>query len=54
VFVALLVAPAVHLTVLSLLVGTWNLALSGASDDVLRLARRLLLVASVPTRGSDF
>lgn len=49
VFVAPLVAPAVDLTVLGLLVGTRHLALSGASDDVLRPARRLLLAASVVT-----
>lgn len=49
VFVAPLVAPAVDLTVLGLLVGTRHLALSGASDDVLRPARHLLLAASVMT-----
>ncbi|MFE0026784.1 hypothetical protein [Amycolatopsis sp. NPDC059021] len=49
VFVAPLVAPAVDLTVLGLLVGTRHLALSGASDDVLRPARHLLLAASVVT-----
>ncbi|MFB9928285.1 hypothetical protein ACFORO_09840 [Amycolatopsis halotolerans] len=49
VFVAPLVAPAVDLTVLGLLVGTRHLALSGASDDVLRPARRLLLAASAVT-----
>lgn len=49
VFVAPLVAPAVDLTVLGLLVGTRQLALSGASDDVLRPARHLLLAASVVT-----
>ncbi|MFE3170058.1 hypothetical protein ACFXPA_04815 [Amycolatopsis sp. NPDC059090] len=48
-FVAPLVAPAVDLTVLGLLVGTRHLALSGADDDVLRPARRLLLAASVVT-----
>ncbi|NKQ54590.1 hypothetical protein HFP15_17045 [Amycolatopsis sp. K13G38] len=48
-FVAPLVAPAVDLTVLGLLVGTRHLALSGASDDVLRPARRLLVGASVVT-----
>ncbi|WP_240519646.1 hypothetical protein [Amycolatopsis antarctica] len=48
-FVAPLVAPAVDLTVLGLLVGTRHLALSGASDEVLRPARRLLLGASVVT-----
>ncbi|MGK3206912.1 hypothetical protein [Amycolatopsis sp. MEPSY49] len=44
-----LVAPAVDLTLLGLLVGTRHLALSGAGDDVLRPARRLLLAASVVT-----
>ncbi|WP_410670585.1 hypothetical protein [Amycolatopsis sp. cmx-4-68] len=47
--VAPLVAPAVDLTVLGLLVGTRHLALSGADDDVLRPARRLLLAASAVT-----
>ncbi|MGC7100702.1 hypothetical protein ACPZ19_39025 [Amycolatopsis lurida] len=49
VYVAPLVAPAVDLTVLGLLVGTRHLALSGARDEVLRPARRLLLAASVVT-----
>ncbi|MBE8519422.1 hypothetical protein ILP97_18235 [Amycolatopsis sp. H6(2020)] len=49
VLVAPLVAPAVDLTVLGLLVGTRYLALSGASDDVLRPARHLLLAASAVT-----
>ncbi|MFB9688207.1 hypothetical protein [Amycolatopsis plumensis] len=49
VFVAPLVAPAVDLTVLGLLVGTRHLALFGASDEVLRPARRLLMAASVVT-----
>ncbi|MFF5991935.1 MULTISPECIES: hypothetical protein [Prauserella] len=49
VLVAPLVAPAVDLTVLGLLVGTRHLAVSGASEDVLRPARRLLLAASVVT-----
>lgn len=48
-FVAPLVAPAVDLTVLGLLVGTRHLAVSGASEEVLRSARRLLLAASVVT-----
>ncbi|MFE6615812.1 hypothetical protein [Amycolatopsis sp. NPDC057786] len=48
-FVAPLVAPAVDLTVLGLLVGTRHLALSGASEEVLRPARRLLLAASLVT-----
>jgi hypothetical protein len=38
VFVAPLVAPTVDLTVLGLFVGTRHLALSGASEDVLRPA----------------
>jgi hypothetical protein len=49
VFVAPLVAPAVDLTVLGLLVGTRHLALSGADDEIVRPARRLLLAASVVT-----
>ncbi|WP_409496679.1 hypothetical protein [Amycolatopsis sp. cmx-11-12] len=49
VFVAPLVVQAVDLTVLGLLVGTRHLALFGASDDVLRSARRLLLAASAVT-----
>ncbi|SEP48457.1 hypothetical protein [Amycolatopsis saalfeldensis] len=49
VFVAPLVAPAVDLTVLGLLVGTRHLALSGASDEVQRPARHLLLAASAVT-----
>ncbi|WP_328451964.1 hypothetical protein [Amycolatopsis sp. NBC_00438] len=49
VFVAPLVAPAVDLTVLGLLVGTRHLALSGASEETLRPARRLLMAASVVT-----
>ena len=49
VFVAPLVAPALDLTVLGLLVGTRHLALSGAPDEVLRPARRLLMAASVVT-----
>ncbi|WP_442785090.1 hypothetical protein [Amycolatopsis sp. H20-H5] len=48
-FVAPLVAPAVDLTVLGLLVGTRHLALSGASEEVLRPARRLLLAACMVT-----
>ncbi|MFC9250417.1 hypothetical protein [Amycolatopsis thailandensis] len=48
-FVAPLVAPAVDLTVLGLLVGTRHLALSGASDDLLRPARHLLLSATLVT-----
>ncbi len=48
-FVAPLVAPAVDLTVLGLLVGTRHLALSGAGEEALRPARRLLLAASMVT-----
>jgi hypothetical protein len=48
VFVAPLVAPAVGLTVLGH-VGTRHLALAGASQDVLRPARHLLLAASAVT-----
>ncbi|GAA5115157.1 hypothetical protein [Haloechinothrix salitolerans] len=49
VWVAPLVAPAVDLSVLGLLLGTRHLALAGASADVLRPARRLLIFASVVT-----
>lgn len=49
VWVAPLVAPAVDLSILGLLLGTRHLALSGASVDVLRPARRLLIFASVVT-----
>ncbi|MEU8632787.1 hypothetical protein AB0C38_11500 [Amycolatopsis sp. NPDC048633] len=48
-YVAPLVAPALDLTVLGLLVGTRHLAVSGASEEVLRPARRLLLAASAAT-----
>ena len=48
-FVAPLVAPALDLTVLGLLVGTRHLAMNGAPEAVLRLARHLLLAASTPT-----
>jgi hypothetical protein len=47
--VAPLVAPAVDLSVLGLLLGTRHLALTGASSEVLRPARRLLIFASVVT-----
>ncbi|WIV57834.1 hypothetical protein [Amycolatopsis nalaikhensis] len=48
-WVAPLVAPAVDLSILGLLLGTRHLALAGASADVLRPARRLLIFASVVT-----
>ncbi|WP_329045067.1 hypothetical protein OG738_27195 [Amycolatopsis sp. NBC_01488] len=49
VWVAPLVAPAVDLSILGLLVGTRRLALAGASPEVLRPARRLLIFASAVT-----
>lgn len=49
VWVAPLVAPAVDLSILGLLLGIRHLALAGASADVLRPARRLLIFASVVT-----
>jgi hypothetical protein len=49
VWVAPLVAPAVDLSILGLLLGARHLALAGASEDVLRPARRLLIFASVVT-----
>ncbi|WP_308301026.1 MULTISPECIES: hypothetical protein [unclassified Crossiella] len=49
VWVAPLVAPAIDLSILGLLLGTRHLALTGASADVLRPARRLLIFASVVT-----
>lgn len=49
VWVAPLVAPAVDLSILGLLLGTRHLALTGASADVLRPARRLLIFATVVT-----
>lgn len=49
VWVAPLVAPAVDLSILGLLLGTRHLALKGASEDLLRPARRLLIFASVVT-----
>lgn len=49
VWVAPLVAPAVDLSILGLLLGTWYLALTGASSEVLAPARRLLIFASVVT-----
>lgn len=51
VWVAPLVAPAVDLSILGLLLGTRHLALTGASSDVLRPARRLLIFASLVTRS---
>jgi hypothetical protein len=49
IWVAPLVAPAVDLSILGLLLGTRQLALKGASADLLRPARRLLIFASVVT-----
>lgn len=49
VWVAPLVAPAVDLSILGLLLGIRHLALTGASVEVLRPARRLLIFASVVT-----
>ena len=49
IWVAPLVAPAVDLSILGLLLGTRHLALKGASADLLRPARRLLIFASVVT-----
>jgi hypothetical protein len=49
VWVAPLVAPAVDLSILGLLLGTRHLAFVGASADLLRPARRLLMFASVVT-----
>ncbi|WP_236703398.1 hypothetical protein [Lentzea aerocolonigenes] len=48
-WVAPLVAPAVDLSIVGLLLGTRHLALTGASPEVLRPARRLLIFASVVT-----
>lgn len=49
VWVAPLVAPAVDLSILGLLLGIRHLALTGASAEVLRPARRLLMFASTVT-----
>jgi hypothetical protein len=49
VWVAPLVAPAVDLSIVGLLQAMRYLALAGASADVLRPARRLLIFASVVT-----
>ena len=49
VWVAPLVAPAVDLSILGLLLATRHLALAGASPDLLRPARWLLIFASVVT-----
>jgi hypothetical protein len=49
VWVAPLVAPAVDLSILGLLLGIRHLALAGASAEMLRPARRLLIFASVVT-----
>ncbi|MDT7787780.1 MAG: hypothetical protein QOF58_6199 [Pseudonocardiales bacterium] len=46
VWVAPLVAPAVDLSILGLLLGIRHLALAGASLEVLRPPRRLLMFAS--------
>ena len=48
-WVAPLVAPAIDLSVVALLLATRHLALSGASVEELRPARRLLLFASMVT-----
>ncbi len=48
-WVAPLVAPAVDLSVLALLIAIRQLSLRGASAEVIRPARRLLLVSSVVT-----
>jgi hypothetical protein len=49
IWVAPLIAPAVDLSILGLLIGTRHLALTGASADVLRPARRLLIFSSAVT-----
>ena len=49
IWVAPLVAPAVDLSILGLLLGTRHLALAGASVELLRPARCLLIFASVVT-----
>lgn len=48
-WVAPLATPAVDLSIVGLLLGTRHLALTGASPEVLRPARRLLISASVVT-----
>ena len=48
-WVAPLVAPAVDLSVIGLLLGTWHLALHGAHRARLRPARRLLVFSSLIT-----
>ncbi|TCO59403.1 hypothetical protein [Actinocrispum wychmicini] len=48
-WVAPLVAPAVDLSILGLLLGIRHLALTGASADLLRPARRMLVFASAVT-----
>lgn len=50
-WVAPLVAPAVDLSILGLLLGGRHLVLAGASSEVLRPARRLLVFASVVPLG---
>lgn len=49
IWVASLVAPAVDLSILGLLLGTWQLALHGATAAELRPARRLLIFAGLTT-----
>jgi hypothetical protein len=51
VWVAPLGAPAVDLSILGLLLGARHLALAGASVDVFRPARRLLIFTSLVTRA---
>ncbi|MFF3377596.1 SpdA protein [Streptomyces sp. NPDC002680] len=48
-WVAPLVAPAVDLSVIGLLLGTWYLALHGARSELLRPTRRLLVLSSLIT-----
>ncbi|ONH55479.1 hypothetical protein CcI49_28575 [Frankia sp. CcI49] len=48
-YVAILVAPAVDLSVVGLLIGTRHLTLHGGPTDVIRTARRLLIFASAVT-----
>ncbi|MDT3443149.1 hypothetical protein [Pseudofrankia sp. BMG5.37] len=45
-YVAFLVAPAVDLSIVSLLIGTRHLALHGGPTEVIRSARRLLIFSS--------
>lgn len=48
-YVAFLVAPAVDLSVVGLLLGMRYLTLHGGSADIIRMARRLLIFASLVT-----